>query len=225
MNRRGAPRRDTNAQRPFRTRHPFTPLNLMHFETAAIHVGQAPDPHSGAVIPPLSLSTTFAQRAPGEPIAHYDYSRSSNPTRESLEQCVAALEAGTDAVAFASGLAATTTLIHLLQAGDHVVCIDDVYGGTQRYFRQVALRAGAAAPSEDADGVAGDAHQPHAASDRYRQCGGGHPVWGNSGGGQYFLVTLLSAAADARRSHLVQLHEQVHERPFGCDYGGGGHAR
>ena len=114
----------------------------MHFETAAIHVGQPPDPHSGAVIPPLSLSTTFAQRAPGEPIAHYDYSRSSNPTRESLEQCVAALEAGTDAVAFASGLAATTTLIHLLQAGDHVVCIDDVYGGTQRYFRQVAVRFG-----------------------------------------------------------------------------------
>ncbi|KAK4527242.1 hypothetical protein GAYE_SCF37G5164 [Galdieria yellowstonensis] len=109
----------------------------MKFETAAIHVGQDPDPTTGAVIPPISLSTTFAQSSPGKP-TKFDYSRSNNPTRQAFERCVAACEGGKDSAAFSSGLAATVTLLHLLEAGDHIVCIDDVYGGTQRYFRRVA---------------------------------------------------------------------------------------
>lgn len=114
----------------------------MDFATKAIHVGQEPDPATGAVIPPVSLSTTFVQRAPGVPRAHFEYGRSNNPTRENLERCIAALEEADHALAFSSGLAATTTLLHLLSNGDHVICIDDVYGGTQRYFRNIAARFG-----------------------------------------------------------------------------------
>jgi cystathionine gamma-lyase len=117
-------------------------LSMMDFATKAIHIGQEPDPVTGAVVPPVSLSTTFVQRAPGVPRAHFDYGRSNNPTRENLEQCIAALEEADHALAFSSGLAATTTLLHLLSSGDHVICIDDVYGGTQRYFRNVAARFG-----------------------------------------------------------------------------------
>ncbi|KAA8493645.1 Cystathionine gamma-lyase [Porphyridium purpureum] len=113
----------------------------MKFETRALHVGQAPDAN-GAVVPGIELSTTFAQRSPGHPLGAYDYSRSGNPTRERLEQCVASLEGGKHGLAFASGLAATVTLMHTLKPGDHVVCIDDVYGGTQRYFRRVAKGMG-----------------------------------------------------------------------------------
>eukprot|EP00871_Galdieria_phlegrea_P001652 jgi/Galph1/2488/GphlegSOOS_G1167.1 len=109
----------------------------MKFETAAIHIGQDADPVTGAVIPPLSLSTTFAQQSPGKP-THFDYSRSNNPTRQAFERCVAACEGAKNSAAFSSGLAATVTLLHLLKAGEHVLCIDDVYGGTQRYFRRVA---------------------------------------------------------------------------------------
>eukprot|EP01112_Ceratiomyxa_fruticulosa_P013265 TRINITY_DN371_c0_g1_i1.p1 TRINITY_DN371_c0_g1~~TRINITY_DN371_c0_g1_i1.p1 ORF type:complete len:450 (-),score=116.33 TRINITY_DN371_c0_g1_i1:161-1360(-) len=107
------------------------------FGTRAIHAGQKPDPTTGAVIIPISLSTTFQQSSPG---VHqgYDYSRSGNPTRNALEECVASLENGKYGLAFASGLAATTTITHLLKAGDHAVIIDDCYGGTRRYFTRVA---------------------------------------------------------------------------------------
>ena len=98
----------------------------MKLETLAIHAGQHPDPASGAVMTPIVLSTTFAQAGPG---VHkgYEYSRSGNPTRNTLEACVAALEGGTHGFAFASGLGATATILHLLHPGDHVVCGDDVY--------------------------------------------------------------------------------------------------
>jgi len=111
------------------------------FGTRAIHAGVESDPHSGAVITPISLSTTFQQSSPG---VHqgYDYSRSGNPTRTALETSIAASENATYGLAFASGLAATTTITHLLKAGDHVVCMDDVYGGTRRYFTRIATRGG-----------------------------------------------------------------------------------
>jgi len=105
-------------------------------ETLAIHAGQAPDPVHGGVMPNIVLSTTFAQPEPGRPL-HFDYSRSGNPTRQSLEACLAALEQGAFAFAFASGCAAATTLLHTLAPGDHVVCGDDVYGGTYRLFVRV----------------------------------------------------------------------------------------
>jgi len=114
---------------------------MYHFETNAIHAGQEPDPQTGAVVRPLSLATTFAQPSPGKPIK-YDYSRSNNPSRESFEQCIAALEGAKYCLAFASGLAATTTMLHTLKPGDHIVSVDDVYGGTQRYFNRVAATFG-----------------------------------------------------------------------------------
>lgn len=112
------------------------------FGTRAIHVGQEPDPHSGAVITPISLSTTFAQRSPGVKFpGEFEYSRSGNPTRKALEECLASLEHGKFGLTFASGLGATNTLLALLSHGDHVVCVDDVYGGTQRLFRRIAAPA------------------------------------------------------------------------------------
>jgi cystathionine beta-lyase/cystathionine gamma-synthase len=108
----------------------------MRLETLAIHAGQSPDPMHGAVMQPIVLSSTFAQPEPAKPL-RFDYSRSGNPTRASLEACVAALEGGSHGFAFASGCAAATTLLHTLRPGDHVVCGDDVYGGTYRIFRSV----------------------------------------------------------------------------------------
>jgi cystathionine gamma-synthase/cystathionine gamma-lyase len=105
-------------------------------ETLAIHAGQQPDPVHGAVMQPIVLSSTFAQPEPGKPL-RFDYSRSGNPTREALEGNIAALEGGRFGLAFASGCAAATTLLLTLVPGDHVVCGDDVYGGTYRLFRRV----------------------------------------------------------------------------------------
>jgi cystathionine beta-lyase/cystathionine gamma-synthase len=108
----------------------------MHFETRAIHVGQAPDPSTGATIPPLYLSTTYTQRAPGEHLG-YDYSRSNNPTRENLESCLASLEGGEACAAFSSGLAACSAVLDTLQPGDGVVASHDLYGGTFRLLDKV----------------------------------------------------------------------------------------
>ncbi len=106
------------------------------FATRTIHAGQSPDPSTGAVMPPIYTSSTYAQRSPG---VHqgYEYSRSQNPTRFAYERCLADLEDGTRGFAFASGLAATATLLELLSPGDHVITSDDLYGGTRRLFTQV----------------------------------------------------------------------------------------
>jgi len=106
------------------------------FDTLAVHAGYEPDPIHGAVMPPVVLSTTFAQPTPGQ-ARSFEYSRSGNPTRAALEACLAALEGGRRGFAFASGCAAATTLLHTLAPGDHVVCGDDVYGGTYRIFERV----------------------------------------------------------------------------------------
>jgi cystathionine gamma-synthase/cystathionine gamma-lyase len=106
------------------------------FETIAVHAGAVPDPTHGAVMEPIVLATTFAQPAPGRRL-RFDYSRSGNPTRAALEIALAALEGGTAAFAFASGCAAATTLLNTLRPGDHVLCGDDVYGGTYRLFDRV----------------------------------------------------------------------------------------
>ncbi len=105
-------------------------------DTLAIHAGQEPDPVHGAVMPPIVLSSTFAQDAPGQP-RRYEYSRSGNPTREALESCLAALEGGRFGFAFASGSAAALVLLQTLQPGDHVLASDDVYGGTFRLLDKV----------------------------------------------------------------------------------------
>ena len=110
------------------------------FSTLAIHAGQAPDPATGAVIPPIYATSTFAQQSPG---VHQglDYGRSHNPTRWAYEAAVAALESGAKAYAFSSGMAASASVLELLDAGSHVIALDDLYGGTRRLFERVRRRS------------------------------------------------------------------------------------
>jgi len=112
-----------------------------HFETLAIHAGQEPDPTTGAVMTPVYFTSTYAQSGPGEHKG-FEYSRTRNPTRDALQGCLAALEKGKHALAFASGLAATDAVFHLLSAGDHLVLSDDLYGGTFRLADKVFKRLG-----------------------------------------------------------------------------------
>jgi cystathionine beta-lyase/cystathionine gamma-synthase len=126
------------------------------FATRAIHAGQAPDPTTGAVSVPIYQTSTYAQEAVG---VHkgYDYARTDNPTRGALESALAALDGGTHGLAFASGMAAETTMLLTLSAGDHVICGDDVYGGTYRLFHKVLARQGLVfdfVDTSDADRVA-----------------------------------------------------------------------
>lgn len=111
------------------------------FSTRAIHAGQEPDPTTGAIMTPLYLTSTYVQESPG---VHkgWEYSRTHNPTRKAYEQCLADLEGGQYGFAFASGCAATTTILHMLKAGDHVIAMDDMYGGTFRLFDKVLRHHG-----------------------------------------------------------------------------------
>jgi len=110
------------------------------FGTRVIHAGQSPDPSTGAIMPPIYATSTFVQQSPG---VHkgLDYGRSHNPTRWAFERCVADLESGSAAFAFASGLAAISTVLELLDANSHIVSGDDVYGGTFRLFERVRRRS------------------------------------------------------------------------------------
>lgn len=113
----------------------------MRFDTLAIHAGQQPDPTTGAIMTPVYFTSTYVQDGPGEHKG-YEYSRTKNPTRVALEDCLAALEGAKYGAAFGSGCAASDMLMHMLSAGDHVVCSDDVYGGTFRLFDKVYTRHG-----------------------------------------------------------------------------------
>ena len=110
--------------------------NRLGFATRTIHAGQSPDPSTGAIMPPIYATSTYVQESPG---VHkgYEYSRSQNPTRMAYERCIADLESGAKGFAFASGLAGMATVLDLLPSGSHVVCADDVYGGTYRLFENV----------------------------------------------------------------------------------------
>lgn len=118
-----------------------TDSSKMKFNTRAIHAGQSPDPTTGAIMTPVYLTSTYVQESPG---VHkgWEYSRTHNPTRRAYEDCIASLESGKYGFAFASGCAATTTVMHLLTAGDHVVAMDDMYGGTFRLFDKVLRHHG-----------------------------------------------------------------------------------
>src|SRR5262245_18154471 len=115
---------------------PRTTIPSMRFETRAIHAGQEPDPATGAVTTPIYQTSTFAQDAVG---VHkgYDYARVGNPTRTALEECLASLESAEHGLAYSSGLGGTTTIMHLVDPGQRVVCVNDVYGGVYRMFSQV----------------------------------------------------------------------------------------
>jgi cystathionine beta-lyase/cystathionine gamma-synthase len=117
-----------------------TPSNRAGFSTRAIHAGQQPDPTTGAIMTPIYATSTYVQASPG---VHkgYEYSRTQNPTRMAYEACVADLESGTRGFAFASGMAATATILELLDQGAHVVASDDLYGGTYRLFTRVRERS------------------------------------------------------------------------------------
>jgi cystathionine gamma-lyase len=115
-------------------------LDNKHFSTRQIHAGQKPDPTTGAIMTPVYYTSTYAQESPG---VHkgFEYSRSHNPTRYALENCVADLEKGVSGFAFASGLAATATILELLDTNSHIIAMDDLYGGTYRLFADVRQRS------------------------------------------------------------------------------------
>jgi cystathionine gamma-lyase len=117
------------------------PTENLGFATRAIHAGQAPDPTTGAIMTPVYLTSTYVQESPG---VHkgWEYTRTHNPTRRAYENCIASLESGKFGFAFASGCAATATVMHLLKGGDHVVGMDDMYGGTFRLFDKVLKHDG-----------------------------------------------------------------------------------
>jgi cystathionine beta-lyase/cystathionine gamma-synthase len=112
------------------------------FGTLAVHAGQAPEPTTGAIMPPIFQTSTYVQPAVAEPLLGYDYARVANPTREALERNVAGLEGGRHGIAFASGLAAIEAVVKRLSAGDHVVSEENTYGGTTRMFTRVLARLG-----------------------------------------------------------------------------------
>ena len=110
------------------------------FDTRVIHAGQLPDSSTGAVIPPIYATSTYAQKSPGQHLG-YEYSRTQNPTRHAYERCVADLEEGKAGFAFASGMAAIASILELLNNGDHIIASDDLYGGTVRLFNRVRTRS------------------------------------------------------------------------------------
>ena len=116
------------------------PANRNRFATRAVHAGQHPDPTTGAVMTPIYATSTYVQESPG---VHkgYEYARTQNPTRGAFEACVADLENGAAGFAFALGMAATATLLDLLDSGAHVIAGDDLYGGTYRLFENVRRRS------------------------------------------------------------------------------------
>jgi cystathionine beta-lyase/cystathionine gamma-synthase len=158
----------------------------MEFRTRAIHVGQERCPQSGAVVPPIHLSSTFVQPGAGD-WGQFDYSRSGNPTRQALEATLASLDAGVGALAFASGMAAMHCVVASLRAGDHVVAGADIYGGAYRLLHKVANRAGIAVTLTDSTNPENVARAMTAAT---------RLVWIESPGNPRLSITDIAACAD-----------------------------
>ncbi|MRX39492.1 cystathionine gamma-synthase [Flavobacterium sp. LC2016-23] len=114
----------------------------MKFNTKVIHGGQHHDPSTGAVMPPVYQTSTYIQTSPGQPLGDYEYSRAANPTRTALENALASIENGTRGLAFSSGLAATDCILRGFKAGDEVIAMDDLYGGTYRMFSRIYKDSG-----------------------------------------------------------------------------------
>jgi cystathionine beta-lyase/cystathionine gamma-synthase len=164
------------------------------FGTRVIHAGQTPDPSTGAIMPPIYATSTYVQDSPG---VHkgYEYSRSQNPTRFAYERCVADLEGGARGFAFASGLAATATLLELLEPGDHVIAADDMYGGTYRLFSNVRARsAGLQFSYVD---IRDPANVEAALTPRTRL------IWVETPSNPMLKIADLAAVADIARRHKV----------------------
>src|SRR5260221_188553 len=118
----------------------MTKSNQLDFSTRCIHAGQEPDPTTGAVMMPIYATSTYVQQSPGVNKG-YDYARTKNPTRMAFERCIADLEGGSAAFAFASGLAAIATTLECLEQGSHIVAVDDLYGGSRRLFERGRKRS------------------------------------------------------------------------------------
>lgn len=167
----------------------------MHFRTRAIHVGNEPDPATGAVVPPIHLASTFAQPGAGE-WGEYDYSRTANPTRKALERTLASLESGTGALAFASGMAATHCVTMLLSSRDHIVAGGDIYGGTYRLLHKICNRAGIEVSLVDTTNVKAleAAIRPETKL-----------LWIETPGNPLMSITDIAACAEVARRHNVLL--------------------
>jgi cystathionine gamma-lyase len=163
----------------------------MKFRTRAIHVGNARDPQTGAVVPPIHVATTFVQHHAGE-WREFDYSRSGNPTRHNLEETLASLESGVAALAFSTGMAATHCVTMLLRSGDHLVAGADIYGGSYRLFHKICDRAGLTVTLVDTTDLASVAA---AIGPRTRL------LWLESPGNPLMSITDLAACAAIGQQH------------------------
>ena len=201
---------------------------MPHIETLAVHAGHAPDAGTGAVSPPIHLSTTFARLPDGSLPQGFLYARSDNPTRHALEDALAPLEGGAVALAFASGMAATTAVVQALAAGDHVIAPTDAYYGTAKVLREMFARWGLAStfvdltdpaaveravtPEDPAD-LDRDPVQPHPGRHRHRAGGRHRPRSGR-------LVRLRQhlghpAAAATARARRPRRDARDHQVPRG----------
>ncbi|HEV8312791.1 MAG TPA: PLP-dependent aspartate aminotransferase family protein [Burkholderiaceae bacterium] len=181
--------------------------NKMAFNTRVIHAGQAPDPSTGAIMPPIYATSTYVQSSPG---VHkgYEYSRSQNPTREAFERCVADLENGARGYAFASGLAAMSTVLELLDSGAHVVSSDDLYGGTFRLFERVRRR------SAGLDFTFADLTDPEALRRAIRP--ETKMLWVETPSNPLLRITDLAAVAKIAREHkLIAVADNTFASPWG----------
>ena len=180
--------------------------NRQGFATRAIHAGQPPDPTTGAIMVPIYATSTYVQDSPG---VHkgYEYSRSQNPTRMAFEACMADLEDGAQGYAFASGLAAAGTILELLDSGDHVICMDDMYGGTYRLFENVRKR------SSGLEFSYVDASDPKAIADAVRP--NSKMIWVESPTNPLLRLVDFSAIAELARSHgLITVADNTFASPF-----------
>lgn len=178
----------------------------LHFATRAIHGGQHPDPLTGAVMPPIYATSTYVQSSPG---VHkgYDYSRSRNPTRDALQAALRDLEGGGTAFAFASGMAASSTVLELLDAGCHIVAMHDLYGGTYRLFENVRKR------SAGHEVTFVDLTRPGALESALRP--NTRLVWVETPSNPLLqLVDLASVAAVARSKGLISVCDNTFATPF-----------
>jgi cystathionine gamma-lyase len=164
------------------------------FSTRAIHGGQSPDPSTGAVMPPIYATSTYAQASPG---VHqgYEYSRTHNPTRMAFERCIADLEGGARGFAFASGMATTATLLELVDSGSHVIAMDDLYGGSFRLFERVRRR------SAGLDFTFVDLSEPKAAAAAIRP--GTRMIWVETPTNPLLKLVDIAAVAEAARGRGI----------------------
>lgn len=164
----------------------------MKFETLAIHAGQEPDPNNGAVMTPVYFTSTYMQDGVGKPRQGYEYSRTMNPTRKALQDCLAALEGGSFGLAFASGLAATDTVLRLLSADAHVLAGNDVYGGTFRLFDKILRRF-------NLDFTFADTTDPESVADALTPST--RLVWLETPTNPYLRITDMRAVAEIVHAH------------------------